>query len=623
MSESLRRLIPQARMLITKESFRDQSFGNLDGYIEDILRPIDIAPLISIVQTAMKIFPSRDEESDGWLAPRVHASLRLFRSEAADQGIWDYISVVALRDYVIWRMADEDGLVNDIDRIIGPFRHQAVARLWWAAELSRNGADYLPTQEAFSSQDAVNYLTNIDAFHNRPAALAYIRFISHRSGDKPIKQRAIETGKTLNHVLTTIVLDSFAPDSGGDMSANERWIAETPDIALMDSALPQGPDEPQVQEEKISAVEQLLERLMDERHWTEVMDWGEKWIVKAQSTEPAENTLPIIASPDGNGSKGAVANDQVAQDAEQYERFVQALRDDLDIEPSAQTRDLFAQVSNELDKSHTPDGSTIADHVEELSKDEKITDAMLASELADSPAQVPSNESLVQDEPLLADSPERGNAQAAIIETAEKVYEELSPAQQILARRIFLQLTELGEGTLDTPRNAIVNELILRSENALPVEAMLKMLKDAHLITWDETAVRLADETLIREWKRLREWLDADREGLRLHRHLAQATQEWEMMQRDSGALYRGARLAQALEWAQTNANEISEREREFLDVSNQVAESEEQSLAEAETRRAEKEHRAAMQWRQRALYLAAALIIVPIIVAVVGYFVH
>ena len=238
MSQPLRRLIPQARTLITKESFRDQSFGSLDGYVQDILRPIDIEPLVRVVQAAMQIFPRRDEESDGWLAPRVHASLRLFRSEAADQGIWDYLSVVVLRDYIIWRMAGEDGLVNNVDRIIGPFRHQAVARLWWAAELSRNGADYRPTEQAFSSQDAVNYLTNVDAFHNRPAALAYIRFIGRRSGTTPIKQMAIETGKTLNHVLTTIVLDSFAPDSGSDMNANERWIAEAPDVTLMNSALP-------------------------------------------------------------------------------------------------------------------------------------------------------------------------------------------------------------------------------------------------------------------------------------------------------------------------------------------------------------------------------------------------
>jgi len=134
-----------------------------------------------------------------------------------------------------------------------------------------------------------------------------------------------------------------------------------------------------------------------------------------------------------------------------------------------------------------------------------------------------------------------------------------------------LQLVELGEGTEDTGCRVTIEELILCPENALPVDALLKVLKDAHLITADEAAVQVADEALIREWKRLREWLDQDRDDLRVHRHLAHAAQEWEMMQRDPSALYRGARLAQALEWARTNADEISAARENFLMHRNTV----------------------------------------------------
>jgi hypothetical protein len=210
-----------------------------------------------------------------------------------------------------------------------------------------------------------------------------------------------------------------------------------------------------------------------------------------------------------------------------------------------------------------------------------------------------------------------------IIAKAESVYEELSSEQQSIARRIFLQLTELGEGAPDTPRSATMAELIHRPDNALPVDAMLKMLLDAHLITSDEESIRLADEALIRKWKRLREWLDSDREGLRLERQLAEAMEEWEKMQRDPEMLYRGARLAQALEWAKTNADKISARAQEFLDASKQAAERQVQSSAAAETRRVEEEHRTAMRWRQRAFLFAAAMIIVPIIVVILIYVGH
>ena len=60
--------------------------------------------------------------------------------------------------------------------------------------------------------------------------------------------------------------------------------------------------------------------------------------------------------------------------------------------------------------------------------------------------------------------------------------------------------------------------------------------------------VLMGHEALIREWPTLREWLNADREGLRLHRHLTEAAQEWARLGRDPGELYRGARLAQATE---------------------------------------------------------------------------
>lgn len=552
MSEQLRRLIPQARMLITKESFRDQSFGNLDGYIEDLPRAIDLAPLVRVVQTAMQIFSARDEESDGWLAPRVHASLRLFRSEAADQGIWDYLSVVTLRDYVLWRMAGEDGLVTDVDSIIGPFRHQAVARLWWAPELSRNGSDYRPTEQAFSSQDAVNYLTNVDAFHNRPAALAYIRFISHKSGDKPIKQRAIQTGKTLNHVLTTIVLDSFAPDSDSDMNAQERWIGAAPDMTLPNSTLPQGPDEPQVPEEKISEVEQLLEGLMEEHHLFETVSQAEE--ISAAITAPGLTVSLETVELAGN-----------------------------ELVAAPQAEDAARTVSTE-------------------------------------PTNVSVTEIPAHPEPSLAGQPGSGVADATIVEKAESVFEKLTPEQQSLARKILLQLTELGEGAPDTARSVAAAELIPRPESTPLVDAMLKLLADAHLITSDENAVQIADQALISGWKRLREWLAEDREGLRLQRQLADAAKVWESMQRDPNLLFRGARLAQALEWAAANRADLGAREREFLDASKAVAESAVQNLAQAETRRAAEEHRAAMQWRKRAFIFAAALIALTLITAAIVY---
>jgi WD40 repeat protein/class 3 adenylate cyclase len=172
---------------------------------------------------------------------------------------------------------------------------------------------------------------------------------------------------------------------------------------------------------------------------------------------------------------------------------------------------------------------------------------------------------------------EAGGVRGAIAQTAENVFRHvLTPQQQPIARSIFLRLTELGEGTQDTRRRAAVSELIPPQGDAADVEEVLVKLADARLITTGEGTVEVAHEALIREWPTLRQWLTADREGLRLHRHLTQAAQEWEALGRDAGALYRGARLLQATEWAEAHGAELNAQEQAFLAASQELARSQE-----------------------------------------------
>ena len=69
-------------------------------------------------------------------------------------------------------------------------------------------------------------------------------------------------------------------------------------------------------------------------------------------------------------------------------------------------------------------------------------------------------------------------------------------------------------------------------------------------MTLGDGTAEVAHEVLIREWPTLRRWLDEDREGIRLHRRLGNAARLWEAGGTEPSDLYRGARLAAALEWA-------------------------------------------------------------------------
>ena len=199
---------------------------------------------------------------------------------------------------------------------------------------------------------------------------------------------------------------------------------------------------------------------------------------------------------------------------------------------------------------------------------------------------------------------EAGGVRGAIAKTAEAVWTDaLTEHRRPVARRIFLRLTELGEGTEDTRRRVTRSELV-SGVDAEATDEVLGLLVDRRLLTADDTTVQVAHEALIREWPRLRAWLDDDREGLRAHRHLTHAAEDWATLGRATSELYRGPRLAATREWlARDDAVQLNELEAAFLDAST--------ARERAERRAQERGTR-----RLRMLFAATVLLLV---VALVG----
>jgi WD40 repeat protein/class 3 adenylate cyclase len=178
-----------------------------------------------------------------------------------------------------------------------------------------------------------------------------------------------------------------------------------------------------------------------------------------------------------------------------------------------------------------------------------------------------------------------GGVHGAIAHTAESLYQTFSPDEQIITRNILLRLTEFGEGTEDTRRRASFHELMSHAQDPDEVRAVLNKLVEARLVTLSEESAEVAHEALIREWPQLREWLSQDREGNILHRRLTESAQEWELLERDAGSVYRGARLAQANEWSALNPNALNAQEWLFLEASNHQMRREEQEREEGRER--------------------------------------
>ena len=96
----------------------------------------------------------------------------------------------------------------------------------------------------------------------------------------------------------------------------------------------------------------------------------------------------------------------------------------------------------------------------------------------------------------------------------------------------------------------------------------LGVLVRHRLLVAGDGQVDVAHEALLREWPRLRSWLEEDRDGRRLHRRLTEAAASWDADGRDPAGLYRGTRLGAAQEWALDHAGEPDVLERQFLDAS-------------------------------------------------------
>jgi WD40 repeat protein len=206
---------------------------------------------------------------------------------------------------------------------------------------------------------------------------------------------------------------------------------------------------------------------------------------------------------------------------------------------------------------------------------------------------------------------ESGGVQGAIAKRAETIYAGLDADRQDAVRRVLLRLTEPGEGTEDTRRRAPVDELVSIDGTGRDVDDVLDALIAARLLTvgasepTGEREVDVAHEALIRAWPRLRAWIDEDRAGLREHRRITEAAREWQRLNRDEGLLFRGARLAAAVERRARNEAALNSLEREFLDM----------SLAAQE-----RERRAARTRQRWYVVLGSAVVAIAVAAAVVFY---
>ncbi|MFD0373842.1 DUF6339 family protein [Streptomyces sp. NPDC127112] len=229
----------------------------------------DTAPIRELLDEAMYRFAGSRADADAWLAPRLHATLRMTRAEAARPELWNFLALAVAPDYVLWRHLAVREAGHDTARLVstprfsGPHHTQAFARLWWAAEMFRDGHDYRPVEIACGTQDMINTALRLDAIDHKPTALAMVRVLKGLADS-----RATRLGDRVNALCTavnaagsTLMYDVIAPHDAPDHGALARWIEESEFApAVPWDQLPDGPEDGTARRSSLDLLTVMFER---------------------------------------------------------------------------------------------------------------------------------------------------------------------------------------------------------------------------------------------------------------------------------------------------------------------------------------------------------------------------
>lgn len=173
---SLHVLLPSGRRLLTRELAQ----GHLARVPEPawrehsraLERRIELEPLADALTGLMQSTELHSPSLDALAAPALHRGLPLTRREASEPGIWRWLAIAWQPELVRHRWEYQSWTTMRDRFWRSGTRHDSniYARLWWIAELTREGDDYSWTTRALASQPLAIGIF-VRRFSHHPAAV--------------------------------------------------------------------------------------------------------------------------------------------------------------------------------------------------------------------------------------------------------------------------------------------------------------------------------------------------------------------------------------------------------------------------------------------------------------------
>lgn len=204
----------------------------------------------------------RDEyRLDRWLASRLHAAVRVPRRIASDRRFWAWLAMTYGAEYVHSRF-QESGVVSAW-RFTGELLRNALSRLWWAAELVRDGRSYKDVDRCLSRVRVAQFALELKYSWYRPAAIAFVRVATdatNRLGEDDLK--ALST--RANAYLPLAPLEAIGFDNSFDRPDWQWWLGKTTLADLCSDEPPVGPEDGQASTEAIDLLSAWYSEILTE-----------------------------------------------------------------------------------------------------------------------------------------------------------------------------------------------------------------------------------------------------------------------------------------------------------------------------------------------------------------------
>jgi hypothetical protein len=134
-----------------------------------------------------------------------------------------------------------------------------------------------------------------------------------------------------------------------------------------------------------------------------------------------------------------------------------------------------------------------------------------------------------------------------LIDLAEKTFSTLNQTQQQVAREVLLRLVRVTPPEAVDKRNSR-QRFRLKEFDATALQ-MIETLRNSQVLeitqegSSTEEFVQLSNDSLVQDWKRMREWIEADRSFLLWRQDLRSLVEQWDRNRSDERLLLRGAAL--------------------------------------------------------------------------------